>query len=1306
MIGIHAKSPRLHMHSRRLRLLSWLIILSLIINLLPPITWINRPHVAKRVYGAAPAWRAAAQDAAPPPLCADVVPPTSTVTATPLPTIAPTVSHRTETPVVAPTTTPMRVAPIPEENPTNTTLYLPVAMRQSAVLDAATLMGMYQAASTLQNVDCRVELNEDTNVQVHLAPFTTGLGITESQFELLIAPQFGAAQVVDGTLHYAPAANFYGVDQLSWRALAADGQEIVGVIELYVAPVNDAPAVALHAAPTVGETPLAVNFTASASDVDQDLLTYIWDFGDGAVAAGAASQRHIYAQSGVFTTTVTVSDGVIATMAQVGIQVHGAPLTPEPTPTAPANRPPTINLVMAPAMGSAPLLVQMSANAVDPDGDLLSYSWDFGDGIQAGSVPTITHLYEQTGVFTATVTVSDGRGGTAAAWHTVVVDDGVPRLVAVPLDQTAPTVFKIATEFLYAGDYPIQKGLTPANIAPKQAAVLRGRVLTAESAPLRGVRITVHQHPDLGYTLSRDDGWFDFAVNGGGQLTVVYEKAGYLTVQRQVYAVWQDFTTLDDVVLTPLDPVVNVIDLTADVPMQTARCSLVSDGDGNRQSTLLIPQGMQAELVLPGGITQTLTTLHIRATEYTVGKLGPNAMPGNLPPESGYTYAVELSVDEAMAAGATQVRFSQPVYHYVENFLHFPVGMAVPSGYYDRERVAWMPDADGRVVQVVAIADGLAQLDTTGDGAADNDAALGITDAERAQLAQLYTAGVTLWRVPIRHFTPWDHNWPFGPPLNAIWPFAKGPRYDDQPDQPCEVDGSIIECESQVVGQRLALTGVPFTLNYRSDRTPAHTGYFELPVSGTELPDSLKEIQVWVEIAGVVISQTLPALPNQTFTYQWDGRDIYGRQVQGKRAANIRLRYVYDGAYMQPNSASTSTGASIVMNSAFGRTSDAVIEGSRTRQQIWLARTFRITLGAWLAVGQGLGGWSLDAHHVYDVNGKTLYQGDGSRRSVEAVDYVVTTVAGVGLEGFAGDGESALRARLNAPNDVAIATDGAIYVSDTLNCRIRRVDAAGIITTMAGTGACAYGGDGGLAVAAQLNKQQAIALAPDGALYIADLLNHRIRRIGPDGIMTTVAGTGAAGYNGDNIPAIQAKINGVSGLAVGSDGSLYIADTNNNRIRRIGPDGMITTIAGTGNVGYGGDGGPAAQAKLWAPKDVAVGPDGSLYIADWYNHRVRRVTPTGLITTVAGNGARFYAGDGGAATETAVGGPFDVEVDGAGRLFILHKGFNIVAFEDDRIRLVDQAGIIRTLAGGFPQMNPWIDGEPAAAVTLNIPKGM
>lgn len=202
-------------------------------------------------------------------------------------------------------------------------------------------------------------------------------------------------------------------------------------------------------------------------------------------------------------------------------------------------------------MGTAPLSVQLSANAVDPDGDVLSYTWDFGDGVQAGNVPTTTHVYDQTGVFTATVAVSDGRGGTATAWRTIVVDDGVPVLVAAPIDQTAPTVFKTAIEFLYTGDYRVQKELAAETIAPKQAAVVRGRVLTADGAPLRGVRVTIHHHPELGYTVSRDDGWFDLAISGGGLLTVVYAKTDYLPVQRQVHVDWQEFTTLDDVVLAP-----------------------------------------------------------------------------------------------------------------------------------------------------------------------------------------------------------------------------------------------------------------------------------------------------------------------------------------------------------------------------------------------------------------------------------------------------------------------------------------------------------------------------------------------------------------------------------------------------------------------------------------------------------------------------------------------------------------------------------------------------------------------------------
>src|SRR5262249_26078376 len=154
-------------------------------------------------------------------------------------------------------------------------------------------------------------------------------------------------------------------------------------------------------------------------------------------------------------------------------------------------------------------------------------------------------------------------------------------------------------------------------------------------------------------------------------------------------------------------------------------------------------------------------------TEYTVGANGPAAMPAQLPPSSGYTYAVELSVDEAVAAGATDVQFSQPIYTYVENFLHFPVGGIVPVGYLDRQRGVWLPSTNGRVIKILRITNGLADLDTNGDGAVDDVAtlaALGATDAERQRLADLYQPGQSLWRVPITHLTPWDHNWPFGPP--------------------------------------------------------------------------------------------------------------------------------------------------------------------------------------------------------------------------------------------------------------------------------------------------------------------------------------------------------------------------------------------------------------------------------------------------------------------------------------------------------------------------------------------------------------
>jgi carboxypeptidase family protein len=286
-----------------------------------------------------------------------------------------------------------------------------------------------------------------------------------------------------------------------------------------------------------------------------------------------------------------------------------------------------------------------------------------------------------------------------------------PATVAPPLDRSVATDMATATACLYSGPTPIQTGVAPGTIVPRRSAVLRGTVLDRSGAPLPGVTIAILNHPEFGQTLSRADGMFDLAVNGGGQHTVTYRKAGLLSAQRQLTVPWQDYAFLPNVVLIAADPQVTTINLAAPTPIQAAWGSAQSDTDGTRQATLLFRQGTQADMVLPNGSTQPLTTLHVRATEFTVGPTGPQAMPAALPPASAYTYAVGFAVDEAEALGATQVRFSQPVIAYVENFLHAPVGSIVPVGSHDRQAGQWRPMDNGRAIKSVSLTNGLADVD-------------------------------------------------------------------------------------------------------------------------------------------------------------------------------------------------------------------------------------------------------------------------------------------------------------------------------------------------------------------------------------------------------------------------------------------------------------------------------------------------------------------------------------------------------------------------------------------------------------------
>ena len=325
-----------------------------------------------------------------------------------------------------------------------------------------------------------------------------------------------------------------------------------------------------------------------------------------------------------------------------------------------------------------------------------------------------------------------------------------------------------------------------------------------------------------------------------------------------------------------------------------------------------------------------------------------------------------------------------------------------------------------------------------------------------------------------------------------------------------------------------------------------------------------------------------------------------------------------------------------------------------------------------------------------------LYIADSENDRIRKVDAtgVISTVAGTGTAGYSGDGGPAVAAQLRSPYGVALDGAGNLYIADSGNERIRKVDAAGVISTVAGDGTRGFGGDGGPAVAAQLNFPQGVALDGAGNLYIADSVNDRIRKVDAAGVISTVAGDGTFGFGGDGGAAAAAQLNIPSGVALDGSGNLYIADRNNNRIRKVDAAGIISTVAGDGARGFGGDGGPATAAQLLSPSGVALDGSGNLYIADRNNNRIRKVDAAGVISTVAGDGARGFGGDGGPAAAAQLNIPEGVALDGSGNLYIAEWG--------NRIRKVDSAGVISTVAGGGSVG----DGSAATAALLHTPRGV
>jgi sugar lactone lactonase YvrE len=432
-------------------------------------------------------------------------------------------------------------------------------------------------------------------------------------------------------------------------------------------------------------------------------------------------------------------------------------------------------------------------------------------------------------------------------------------------------------------------------------------------------------------------------------------------------------------------------------------------------------------------------------------------------------------------------------------------------------------------------------------------------------------------------------------------------------------------------------------------------------------------------VAGKRYKVELPAEPNQIAEVKWDGLDHLGRAVTGTVIAYVQIGFVYQGVFYDPST----------VGGAFGQSGGTPLTiPTRREVTLWRYSSVRIDRGE----GTLAEGWTLSEHHQLNLlNQAVLFKGDGtvSRNNVR----IIETVAGNGTQGYSGDGVPATEAQINNASGLASDAEGNLYICDGYvisfhywNYLIRKLDPNGIITTFA----------------TLLRGSDDVAVDPGGNIYVSAHLAGVIQKIDPNGIPTTVAGGGSPGDGmGDGEPATAASLYGPKGITLDAAGNLYIADWYHHRIRKVDTSGIITTIAGDGTRGYSGDGGPATQARLTYPNDVAVDAAGNVFIAD--NQYVRKVDNAGIITTVAGNGSWDNFKDGIPATEASLHTVSKLELDVLGNIYIAEAGRHIV-------RKIDTMGVITTVAGiangAYGTAGYGGDGGPATDALLNAPYGL
>jgi RHS repeat-associated protein len=836
---------------------------------------------------------------------------------------------------------------------------------------------------------------------------------------------------------------------------------------------------------------------------------------------------------------------------------------------------------------------------------------------------------------------------------------------SLPLDRTVPTNLRDATSFLYTAPDPVQKDLEQDQLDTKRVSAIHGRVISSKGKGLRDVRVSLQGHPELGYSMSRSDGRYDLVVNGGATYVLRYERQGYLEAARSVATEWQREHVAPDVGLVRMSTEVHTVRVAKG---QVVRAEKVEDDWGSRQPLLVFDKGTEAELLLPDGSHKKLSELHLRVTEYPFDTETP-PMPGATArfapgpiPVGSLNYSLNFTVDEAEEFDAVRVEFSKPVAYYVENFLGLPVGSSVPLRSYNPETSEWETLEPGRVVEVVGVSDGKAELDIDGDGKGDSAKALGklgVSGAELSELGSRYKKGVTLWRHQVEHFTDFTDLWNLLVPGIAVPPLIAN-AVKPQADQ-ASWRGKVL-VEPQVVRESVEVVGTPFSLVYQGDRNPGYLAAYHMvvPLLGEVVPPLLQSVCVVVEIAGQMFPED-PAARCQApkagdeYDFTWNGQDVFEQVLQGAQIARVWVGYAFDALLPEGVTVAVPQGAeSLGLPGAV----------------IWNRQD--VPLGLLDAQGYQFGGFGLDVQHAYDPVGQMIYFGDGSQRHADGLHLQVVAMD-QRTPGSSDSSESSQH--LEAPDSIATAEDGSAYVSDDgeESGRVWRIGPDGSYETVLGDGAPGAAGE------VELEAPQGVAIDPaDGTLYVVDWRALLVWRLSADGSVDVLLGD-------DPAAAVQHPLEDPDGLGVGPNHELYVADANKvwkvwpnqgrveevpyvggdaregvdtsevteasqvpleqasglaidrttgtlfvssrktHQVWRIESSGNASLVAGTGKPGFSGDGGLAVDAELNEPRGIALGRDGSLFIVDQENGRVRRVFPNGQITTVAGGGADFPA---------------------------------------------------------------------------------